>query len=70
MEQVGCRVAVTERAGRLAQLQGELQRVGELEAAADDERSILNQSITYVRSEVTGFKLAFGDTRTLLDCTQ
>lgn len=37
---------------------------------SENERSILNQSITYVRSEVTGFKLAFGDTRTLLDCTQ
>ena len=33
---------------------------------SENERSILNQSITYVRTEVTGYKLAFGDTRTLL----
>jgi hypothetical protein len=33
---------------------------------AENERSILNQSITYVRTEVTGYKLAFGDTRTVL----
>ena len=33
---------------------------------AENERSILNQAITYVRTEVTGYKLAFGDTRTLL----
>ncbi|MGO4302250.1 hypothetical protein [Cupriavidus sp. RAF12] len=37
---------------------------------SENERSILNQAITYVRTEVTGYKLAFGDTRTLLDCTQ
>lgn len=35
---------------------------------SENERSITNQSITYVRSEVTGYKLAFGDTRTLLKC--
>ena len=35
---------------------------------SENEKSILNQSITYVRSEVTGYKLAFGDTRTLLKC--
>lgn len=34
---------------------------------AENERSILNQSLTYVRTEVTGYKLAFGDTRTLLN---
>lgn len=33
---------------------------------AENERSILNQSIVYVRTEVTGYKLAFGDTRTVL----
>jgi hypothetical protein len=33
---------------------------------SENERSILNQSITYVRTEVTGYKLAFGDTRTVL----
>lgn len=36
---------------------------------AENERSILTQTITYVRTEVTGYKLTFGDTRTLLDCT-
>lgn len=34
---------------------------------SENERSILNQSITYVRTEVTGYKLAFGDTRTILN---
>lgn len=33
---------------------------------SENERSITNQALTYVRSEVTGYKLAFGDTRTLL----
>lgn len=33
---------------------------------SENERSILNQAITYVRTEVTGYKLAFGDTRTVL----
>lgn len=37
---------------------------------AENERSILNQSITYTRTEVTGYKLAFGDTRVILDVTQ
>lgn len=34
---------------------------------SENDRSVLNQSITYVRSEVTGYKLAFGDTRSILD---
>ena len=34
---------------------------------SENERTITNQSITYVRTEVTGYKLAFGDTRTLLN---
>lgn len=34
---------------------------------SENERSILNQSITYVRTEVTGYKLAFGDTRSIFD---
>ena len=34
---------------------------------SDNERSVLNQSITYVRTENTGYKLAYGDTRFLLD---
>lgn len=34
---------------------------------SENERSITNQSITYVRTEVTGYKLAFGDTRTILN---
>lgn len=34
---------------------------------AENERSILNQAVTYVRSENTGYKLAFGDTREVLD---
>lgn len=37
---------------------------------SENERTITNQSITYVRSEVTGYKLAFGDTRFMLDITQ
>jgi hypothetical protein len=37
---------------------------------SENERSILNQSITYVRTENTGYKLAFGDTRQILDTTQ
>ena len=34
---------------------------------AENERSILNQAITFVRTETTGFKLAFGDTRRILN---
>lgn len=34
---------------------------------SENERTITNQSITYVRSEVTGYKLAFGDSRFVLD---
>lgn len=34
---------------------------------SENERSITNQAVTYVRSEVTGYKLAFGDTRTILN---
>jgi hypothetical protein len=34
---------------------------------SENERSIINQSITYVRTENTGYKLAFGDTRQILD---
>lgn len=33
---------------------------------AENERSITNQALIYVRSEVTGYKLAWGDTRTIL----
>lgn len=34
---------------------------------AENERSIQNQTVTYVRSENTGYKLAFGDTRSILN---
>ncbi len=34
---------------------------------SENERSIQNQSVTYVRSENTGYKIALGDTRVLLD---
>lgn len=34
---------------------------------AESERSITNQSITYVRTETTGYKLAFADTRSIYD---
>lgn len=34
---------------------------------SENERSIQNQSVTYVRSENSGFKLAYGDTRFILD---
>lgn len=33
---------------------------------SENERSVLNQAVTYVRTENTGYKLAFGDTRTIL----
>lgn len=34
---------------------------------SENERSIQNQSVTYVRSENTGYKIALGDTRSILD---
>lgn len=34
---------------------------------SENERSITNQAITYVRSENSGFKLAYGDTRFILN---
>lgn len=34
---------------------------------AENEKAITNQTITYVRTENSGFRLAFGDTRYLLD---
>lgn len=34
---------------------------------SENERSVLNQSVTYIRTENTGYKLAFGDTRFILD---
>ena len=34
---------------------------------SENERSIQNQVITYVRTENSGFKLAFSDTRSLLN---
>ncbi len=34
---------------------------------SENERSIKNQSITYVRTENTGYKIAYGDTRFYLD---
>lgn len=34
---------------------------------SENERSITNQSVIYVRSENTGYKLAYGDTRSMLD---
>lgn len=33
----------------------------------ESERAVLNQAVTYVRSEVTGYKLVFGDTRSVLN---
>jgi hypothetical protein len=36
-------------------------------AISENEQSITNQAIVYVRTEVTGYKLAWGDTRTLLN---
>lgn len=35
-------------------------------AISENEQSITNQALTYVRTETTGYKLAFGDTRTVL----
>ncbi|MDB2578808.1 hypothetical protein N9Y00_07185 [Tateyamaria sp.] len=35
-------------------------------AISENEQSITNQALTYVRTETTGYKLAFGDTRTML----
>lgn len=37
---------------------------------SENEQSITNQALTYVRTEVTGYKLAWGDTRTLLVTNQ
>lgn len=34
---------------------------------SENEKSVLNQSVTYVRTENTGYKIAYGDTRFLLD---
>lgn len=34
---------------------------------AEQERAMLNQSITYIRSEVTGYRLMFKDTREIYD---
>lgn len=34
---------------------------------SENERSITNQSVTYVRTENSGFKLAYGDTRRILN---
>ena len=34
---------------------------------SENERSIMNQSVTYVRTENTGYKLAFADTRFILN---
>jgi hypothetical protein len=34
---------------------------------AESEQSILNQTITYVRTEVTGYRLTYGDTRSIID---
>lgn len=33
---------------------------------AENERSIANQTVSYYKTEVTGYKLAFGDTRTVI----
>jgi len=43
----------------------ELQEAGS--NIAESERSITSQSVTYVRSAVSGFKLAFGDTRWIIN---
>jgi hypothetical protein len=37
---------------------------------SENERSIQNQSVVYVRSENTGYKIAMGDTRCVLDLAQ
>lgn len=34
---------------------------------SENERAVLNQAITYVRTENTGYKLAYGDTRSILN---
>lgn len=36
-------------------------------AIQESERSILNQTVNYVRSEVTGYRLVYGDTREIFD---
>lgn len=36
---------------------------------AESENAIKNQSVTHVRTETSGFRLAFGDTRRVLDTT-
>jgi hypothetical protein len=34
---------------------------------SESERSILNQTMTFVNTENTGYKLAYGDTREIYD---
>ena len=34
---------------------------------AESDRSIQNQTVTYIKTENTGYRLAFGDTRSILD---
>lgn len=36
---------------------------------SENERSIQTQTVTYIRSENTGYKIAYGDTRSILDLT-
>jgi hypothetical protein len=36
----------------------------------ESEKAIRNQSVTYVKTINQGYRLIFGDTRTLIDCTQ
>lgn len=37
---------------------------------SESEKAIRNQKTTYVKSEVTGYRLVFGDTRSIYDITQ
>jgi hypothetical protein len=34
---------------------------------AENEQAIINQTVTYLRSEVTGYRLTYGDTRSIID---
>ena len=37
---------------------------------SESERAVKNQKIVYVKSEVTGYHLVFGDTRSIYDINQ
>lgn len=70
--QVNFVLSTTAPAGKLigfrkAETLEQLTEAGSL--ISESERAIQTQSITYVKSEVSGFRLVFGDTREIYDYT-